>query len=142
MSTFDWRQLPSGRARFAGNIRGWDETGHDTFAVDVGGREVFGELKETFTADGNDFGVAIVSFGYLDRSDVGLPITPEKADVEAVDASAIPSIKEVIRELVDSGVSHAPPSFLKQYANSRFTGQVAFSPGWIARVTGDLGARS
>ncbi len=36
--TFDWVSATEGRARFAGGIRGWDERGHDTYAVDVEGK--------------------------------------------------------------------------------------------------------
>jgi hypothetical protein len=136
MSTFEWKDLPSGRARFAGSIRGWDETGHDTFAVEVGGAEVFGEVKETFAAGSNDFGVAIVSFGYLDRLDVGLPIVPGKENIKALDTLTIDRIKRVVAELINAGVSEGSPSFLKQYGNSCFTGQLIFLPNWAPAVTG------
>lgn len=140
MSTFDWKQLPSGRARFAGSIRGWDETGHDTFAVEVEGVEVFGELKETFAANRNDFGITVLSFGYLDRGDVGMPITPGKKDIKTIDNAAVDAIKQVVTELIEAGVAEGSPSFLKQYGNSRFTGPITFSQGWVSRIRSDAGA--
>lgn len=140
MTTFDWKSLPSGRARFAGSIRGWDETGHDTFAVEVDGLDVYGELREIFTAGSEDFGVGVVSFGYLDRLDVGLPITPKKGNVKAVKTQAIDAIKRVIIELVHAGVSEGSPSFLKQLGESRFTGEIKFEAGWAPTVTGEAEA--
>lgn len=38
---FEWQQFPGGRARFAGGIRGWDERGYDTFAVELEGARSF-----------------------------------------------------------------------------------------------------
>lgn len=140
MSTFDWKQLPSGRARFAGSIRGWDETGHDTFAVEVDGLEVFGELKESFAAGSNDFGITVLSFGYLDRLDVGIPINAEKDNIKNIDASGVEAIKKSIIELVHAGVAEGAPSFLKQYGNSRFTGEIAFAPDWLPAAGSDAGA--
>ena len=132
MTTFDWKSLPSGRARFSGSIRGWDEAGHDTFAVDVGGNEIFGELKPTFDAGGDDFGVAVVSFGYLDRLDVAIPFAPGANSIEAIEVHVLDAVKRTIIELVVSGVAEGTPSFLKQYPNSRFIGNVIFQPGWCS----------
>ena len=44
--TFDWMQFPEGRARFSGEVRGWDELGHETFALELRGKEYFGEIKK------------------------------------------------------------------------------------------------
>ena len=44
---FDWLNFGEGRARFVGSIRGWDEIGHEAFAVEVGGREYYGEIDQS-----------------------------------------------------------------------------------------------
>ncbi|WP_144655620.1 hypothetical protein [Achromobacter dolens] len=58
--TFDWVPPAEGRVRFAGGIRGWDERGHDTYAVDVDGKVMYGEIARTLLADQNDFNIQIV----------------------------------------------------------------------------------
>lgn len=45
---FEWVQFPEERARFSGSLRGVDEIRHETFAVEVGGTEYFGEIKRFF----------------------------------------------------------------------------------------------
>jgi len=73
-SSFDWLELPSGRARFSGGIRGFDELGHETFAVEVDGREYFGEIGNIFLPNGNDYNMEVISFGYGRIGSVGIPM--------------------------------------------------------------------
>lgn len=80
---FDWVSATEGRARFAGGIRGWDERGHDAYAVDVDGKVMCGEIARTFLADQNDFNIQIVSFGYGVREHVGMP-RPAGAPARAI----------------------------------------------------------
>ncbi len=46
--TFDWVQFPEGQARFSGGIRGADEIGHETFAVEINSSVYYGEIKKIF----------------------------------------------------------------------------------------------
>lgn len=132
MTTFGWKTLPSGRARFSGSIRGWDETGHDTFAVDVDGVELFGELRQSYLPDRHNFGVLVVSFGYRESGSVGVPVGPDSQTVQSLDEATAAQVARVIVELVDVGLSmEKPPTFLKQYPNSRFLGGVSFADQWF-----------
>ncbi|AKP92235.1 hypothetical protein [Achromobacter ruhlandii] len=83
---FDWVPAAEGRVRFAGSIRGWDERGHDTYAVDVDGKVMYGEIARTFLPNQNDFNFQIVSFGYGVREHVGMP-WPADHDSHARDIS-------------------------------------------------------
>ncbi len=51
--TFEWQQFPEGRACFSGGIRGWDERGYDTFAVESDGQVVYGEIVRIFLPNHN-----------------------------------------------------------------------------------------
>lgn len=86
---FDWVSATEGRARFAGSIRGWDERGHDTYAVDVDGKVMYGEIARTFLPNQNDFNIQIVSFGYGVREHVGMP-RPAGAPARAIMIRAEP----------------------------------------------------
>jgi hypothetical protein len=46
-SIFNWVNLNQGRARFLGGIRGADEIGHETFAVQNDSGVYYGEIKKT-----------------------------------------------------------------------------------------------
>jgi hypothetical protein len=130
MDMFDWISLPEGRARFSGGIRGWDEIGHETFAVEVDGQELFGEIVAIFLENNNNYNLEVVSFGYRKDNDVGLsmnactPLTERQAQ----------RIVSLVRELV-AVVSKidSPPSILHG-AKKLFLGGLTFKDGWFRPV--------
>lgn len=137
-SSFDWQDLPSGRARFAGLVRGADQTGHDAFAVWMDGQALFGEIQRAFLPDGNDFNIEVVAFGYrLDRN-LGMPML---GIAHVFAASEVERLQQVIRELVAAGAAwERRPRLLVDYPGARFQGQVLFKEGWI--LVSDDGTRS
>jgi len=129
-NTFDWVEFPEGRARFASGVRGWDELGRDTFALDLRGHEYFGEIKNLFLANHNDYNIVIDSFGYGWKSAVGMPggtgvrevFTPE----EEVKARAL------VVQLIQAGLSFVePPNILNQTDTAHFMGEIIFQEGWM-----------
>ncbi|WP_164074227.1 hypothetical protein [Stenotrophomonas maltophilia] len=128
-SPFDWQDLPSGRARFAGLVRGADQAGHDAFAVCFDGQELFGEIQRAFLANDNDFNIEVVAFGYrLDRN-LGMPM-PGTAQVFAF--SDVERLQRLISELVAAGAAwERRPRLLVDYPSGRFQGRVLFREGWI-----------
>jgi hypothetical protein len=127
---FDWVQFPEGRARFSGEQRGViDEQGHETFAVEVGGVEYFGEIEAAFLSNHNDFNVKVVSFGYDSRKYIGAPML-EACRVFTL--TEINIIQALIVKLIAAGM-HFPdkPSLLMEFPNARFMDEVSFKDGWI-----------
>jgi hypothetical protein len=122
---FDWVEFDGGRAKFDGGVRGGDELGHDTFAVELPGSEVlYGEFRTRFEADKTHYNVEIVRFGYGDRGNVDNEhprarkyFTPE----EAV------TLERVITALMVRDVKKPVP--IEDSEN--FLGKVIFRPGWL-----------
>jgi hypothetical protein len=136
-NTFDWVQFPEGRARFAGGTRGWDERGHETFAVDVDGVEYFGEIRHAFLPNGNDFNIEIVSFGYRDEIYAGSP-PPH----DPFTADELKVVQSLILQLIRSGLHRADedkPLVLDEDPGSRFMGKVIFREGWATERRGNEG---
>ena len=128
-SPFDWVDLPDGRARFAGSIRGFDERGHETFAAEVDGREYFGEIGRIFLPNGNDFNVEVLSFGYGDRGYVGMPML---GTCRVFTAAEIATIQALAVQLIAAGMRFKDRLWLLvEYPNAHFMGQVFFRDGWI-----------
>jgi len=134
--TFDWVQLPEGRARFSGLVRGiMDEQGHETFAVEVDGEEYFGEVKNVFLPNGNDYNIEVVSFGYGRGGDIGMPMQGRTCRVFT--ATQASTIQALTVQLIAAGIQFSDrPSLLTEYPNAHFMGQVSFRNGW-ALVTDD-----
>ncbi|MCC7633788.1 hypothetical protein [Stenotrophomonas rhizophila] len=128
-NTFGWICFPEGRARFGGGVRGWDELGHETFALELRGREYFGEIKRVYLENHNDFNIVIDSFGYRSERDVSMPGT----DVREVFSSAEEiTARVMIVQLIQAGLKfETPPSRLRQTETSHFMGEVIFSEGWM-----------
>ena len=59
--TFEWHEFPEGRAQFSGSIRGDDERGHDTFAIELDGFVTYGGIDSVFLANDNDFNIRVVT---------------------------------------------------------------------------------
>ena len=136
---FGWVRFPEGRARFSGGIRGWDEAGHDTFAVEIAGREWFGEIDNVFLDNGNDFNIEVVSFGYADRSSVGMP-RPCLGST-TFDVGELKTIQSLILQLVKAGLEFEPrPFVLSEHPDSHFQGKVLFRDGWALESDGHRGS--
>lgn len=70
---FDWVEFGGGRAKFDGLVRGCDELGHETFAVELPGREVlYGEFRTRYEPDKTHYNVEIVRFGNASKFGTGL----------------------------------------------------------------------
>ena len=128
MSMFDWVELKDGRARFAGGIRGWDELGHQTFAVDLDGTDFFGEVEQLVVAEPYDFNLEILSFGYRSRDDAGMPPSSRAAFAPA----ETERIRRLVQELIATASSWPEKPFVMQPLDSaRFLGAINFRDGWI-----------
>ena len=122
---FDWVEFDGGRAKFDGLVRGGDELGHHTFAVELPGREVlYGEFRTRYEPDKTHYNVEIVRFGNASKFGAGLDnhvsrrsLTPE----EAV------TLERIITALMVRDVKKPPPM---QHAEN-FLGKVFFRSGWL-----------
>ncbi|KAB7774281.1 MULTISPECIES: hypothetical protein [Xanthomonas] len=128
--TFDWLQFPEGRARFSGGVRGIvDEQRHETFAVEVGDAEYFGEIQRAFLPDGNDYNIEIVSFGYGRDGDVGMHMP---GTCRVFSFPEVGRIQTLAVRLIEAGMQfNDRPSLLTEYPNAHFMGKVLFRDGWI-----------
>ncbi len=128
MSMFDWIELEDGRARFAGGIRGWDEQGHQTFSVQVEHAAFFGEIEQVVVGAPCDFNLDVVSFGYRERDDVGLPASAR----ERFSLPEAERVQRLVQELIAAAAPWLEKPFLLQpFEEARFLGVIAFRDGWI-----------
>lgn len=123
---YDWVDFEGGRARFSGGIRGWDELGHETFCAELNGKSWYGEVVKNW--EGDDFSSEILSFGYKQSSDVGMPASARVA----FSAFDMEKIKTMVTRLIHI-VSQCdnPPFVLSRGKTSKFSGKVVFRDGWI-----------
>jgi hypothetical protein len=128
----DWRAFGEGRARFSGMTRGWDEAGHETFAVELQGRVWYGETKRQWRPDGISYDLVILSFGYLAMSEVGMPFDPDNPLIGAFADNEIDTVRACILELVAT-FAHAreKPSVLSENNGAKFSGLVKFRGNWF-----------
>lgn len=119
------------RAIFRG-IRGWDELGRETFSIELHRIEYFGELKKSFLPDGYDFNIEIVSFGYSDKNDVGMP--SHGVACKAFTLNDLETASSLVVKLVQS-TSHSKdaPFAMRKTEKSHFKGEVFFRDGWAPR---------
>jgi hypothetical protein len=138
-SSFDWLQFPEGRARFSGGVRGIvDELGHETFAVEVGGEEYFGEIQRAFLPNNNDYNIEVVSFGYGSGGYVGMRML---GTCQIFSIAEVSTIQALIVQLIAAGMQFDDrPSLLTEYPNAHFMGAVVFRDGWV--LVKDDGAAS
>jgi hypothetical protein len=130
---FEWMQFSEGRARFSGSIRGWDERGHETFAVELEGEIVYGEIARAFLPNENDFNVEVTSFGYGMRENVGILNDggpgPQAQGIFSADylqrvQSLVAQMLRMVLKLEDR------PVVLTEYPDANFQGKVIFPEGW------------
>lgn len=128
VTTFDWLDFGQGRARFSGGIRGADERGHETFAVEVNGTEYFGEIDRAFLPNGNDYNIEIVSFGYTDRAYVSAPFPNAR---EKFTPAGLDVMQSLICGLIEAASKAAEkPYIMGEYPDAHFMGKVIFREGW------------
>lgn len=126
--TFEWQQFAEGRARFSGGIRGGDERGYDTFAVDIDGDVRYGEIDNIFLPNHNDFNIQVVSFGYGMQGNVGNPHPNARG---AYTEAELRIVRTLVVQLVQAGLSFQDrPTVLTEYPNAHFQGKVVFREGW------------
>jgi hypothetical protein len=131
--TFEWQQFPEGRVRFSGEIRGWDERGHDTFAVEIDGQVVFGEIDNVFLANHNDFNVQVVSFGYGMRENVGIlnDGSPGRHAQGRFPPAYLQRVQSLVVQLLRAGLHfEVRPGVLTEFPNAHFQGNAIFPEGW------------
>lgn len=131
--TFAWLQFAEGKARFAGGIRGWDERGHDTFAVDLEGDVLYGEIDMVFLPNGNDYYLKVVTFGYGVQESIGIlnDGSPGPQAQGTFGPKHLQRVQSLVVQLVRAGLSFEKrPVVLRETSKSHFIGKVLFPDGW------------
>ena len=131
--TFEWVDLPEGRARFSGGGRAWDEKVHDIFGVDVEGREYFGEIRPAFLPNNNDYNIEVLSFGYGSNTSVGMPMLESCQTFTMAQATIVEAL---VTQLIDAGTRFVDrPPVLAEFPHAHFMGKVIFRDGWVIRTS-------
>jgi len=131
-NTFDWVEFPEGRARFASEVRGWDELGHELFALELRGHEYFGEIKKSFLSNHNDYNIVIDAFGYGSKSAVGIGMPGGIGARDAFTPEEEVKARSLVVQLIQAGLSFEnPPHALNQTDTSHFMGKIFFKDSWI-----------
>ncbi|WP_241074945.1 hypothetical protein [Achromobacter insuavis] len=134
--TFDWVPAAEGRARFAGGIRGWDEQGHETYAVDLDGKTLYGEIARVFLPNQNDFNIQVISSGYGVREHVGMPRRKHHASDardDGLSAKDQQRIQLLLAQLIQAALHFQDrPGVLREYPHARFQGKLLFVKDWAA----------
>lgn len=126
--TFAWIQLPQGRIRFGGAIRGGDEGRHETYSVDIDGIITYGEIENIFSTNGNDYNVEVISFGYGMIENVGNPHANARGTYTETQLKLVQSL---VVQLIQAGLHFEErPSVLRESLESHFLGRVLFREGW------------
>lgn len=125
MGPFDWYQFAEGRIRFSGGTRGNDQTGYQTFEVELPSGRYFGEVEQRFgDPTGHSFNLVVPAFGARREDNVGgligvVPIRQSELDL-------------VIKLLPQLAHATAPLD-LKQKSSvmrGEYLGRVFFEAGW------------
>ena len=136
--TFEWQQFSEGRACFSGGIRGWDERGHDTFAVEIDGRVVYGEKSPAFfSSNHNDYNIQVVSFGYGMRESVGLINEggPGPYAQGIFSPAYLECVQRLVAQLIRAGLRvEDRPAVITEYPDARFQGKLIFPVGWAVHA--------
>jgi len=129
---YHWVQFPQGRARFAGGVRGWDELGHEVFALELCGNEYFGEIKRSYLDNHNDYNIVIDAFGYGRGQDVGMGMPGGTGVRDVFTPEEETSARALVVQLVQAGLTFEDPPFvLDQTDISHFMGKIIFQDGWM-----------
>ena len=128
--TFEWIDLPQGRVRYAGGMRGRDEPSIETFAVELRGAVYYGEIREVFPPEENEYSIEVVSFGWIKHDWSGNEPDPEHC------ASFTPNDLSDIQSLLCAAVSiwrrlEDRPAILYESLQTHFTGEIVFRDGCV-----------
>lgn len=134
---FDWHDFSKGSARFIGGVRGAEQQGNEGFCIKMDGLpEMFGEIKEKFTANRHDYNLEVISCGWPGPEWIGMPMPGMSyrfsPDELAIAKSLIVQLVGVVRRYAEK------PAFLAEFPNSHFLGDVYFIDGWAALNNGEL----
>ena len=125
MGPFDWYQFAEGRIRFSGGTRGNDETGYETFEVELPSGNYFGELGKHYPdPKGEGFYLTVPAFGARRDRDVG-----GLGGAEALTQSELDLVIKLLPQLAAA----TAPLALKQKSSvmgGTYLGRVFFKPGW------------
>jgi hypothetical protein len=134
----DWRAFDEGRARFSGMTRGWDEAGHETFAVELHGQAWYGEIKKQWRPDGLGYDLEILSFGYTAMSEVGMPLDPGSPLIGVFPLEDIDTVQMCVLKLIATFADlQEKPSVLSEKHGAKFSGRVSFRDHWALVVNGN-----
>jgi hypothetical protein len=121
--------LNIGRAkvRFGGaSGRPWDEQHHDLFAVQLPDQPlVYGEWRQKWAKNGNDFDIEIIDFGLLDANMAG----PD-GNHQVYATRDIAVIEDLVRRLFSS-VEARSSVWPFSSEKGKFLGHIEFLAGWI-----------
>jgi len=121
-------EIGGAKLRFGGaDGRPWDEQWHDMFAVQMPKQPVvYGEWRQKWARNGNDFDAEIIDFGIFDANMAGAP----DANHQVYALRDIQVIEGLIRKLFASAEARSRmPPFSSRKA--KFLGGIEFLPGWI-----------
>ena len=122
---FDWVEFDGGRAKFDGLVRGGDELGHHTFAVELPGREVlYGEFRTRYEPDKTHYNVEIVRFGNPDKNGIDL-------DNHFLHCSLTPEEKLTLEGIITALMVRDAKKPTPIEDSENFLGKVFFRPGWL-----------
>lgn len=127
---FDWVQFPEGCARFSGGLRGVDELGHETLAVEIGGHAFFGEIRRVWP-DNHHFNLDVVSFGHHMRDNVGMPMSRTSPFISKFPVAELDRVQILVTKLVKVFVHREKrPFVMSMQDEGDFLGKVFFAEGW------------
>ena len=120
--------LPTGRASFESVIRSWDESSQDAFSVELTGQPMlYGIWQPKFSANGNDFDVEVVGFGWADKNNAGNPNPVTRRRLSAAQAEDVKALMVNLFRDVDARKEILPFSI----KTARFLGGIDFQRDWI-----------
>lgn len=120
-------ETTAGKVRFGGTERGTDELPREVFAAQLTDRPVmYGEWRQKFGANGDDFNVEIISFGYPSSYSVA-----GEAGKESFARTEMAAIEELVAALFASADAKSQLAAFSPYRRGAFLGKIRFLPGWI-----------
>jgi len=132
MSISDTVNTECGAVGFYGSVRGADELGHELFRIDLPGYpRLYGEYRQKFAENPNDFDIEIISFGYRDPRNAGLSGSRITTSVSFEERQAVESL---VRTLFGSQKAAQAREGMSTFAikSAAFLGGIHFQPGWIS----------
>lgn len=127
-----WHEFPEGKIREIVGVRGYDERGHEGYAIELPQMPtLFGEIRRVFLENKNDYNLEVISFGWPWKEMLGMPL-PNRLfyRLSSGDARAarilISRFIALVRNYLDR------PTYLTEYPQAHFQGKIYFREGWVA----------